>query len=1074
MFNRPRLPRAFSRSAVFLAFAALASSLTIAAAEMRRFDIAAGEAPRTLEEFSRQSELQISFSTDAVRGHRTNAVAGEYEAKDALETMLGGTGLTFEFVNARMVAVMLARQGARVIKTSTEMAPAELRLASADSSVRVRGEDAEFADDSESAGASPESKATQGDMAAAGSRGIPEVLIRGTRILNTDIRRTSDDVQPYVVFERDVIAKSEARNIDEFLRTRLTSASSQQSPAQTEGGNNSSSIDLRGLGSQQTLILVDGRRVAPQNGRGAVAQSDLNGIPLAAVERIEVLPSTASGIYGGGATGGVVNIVLRRDYAGVEATATYESSFEGGGTNRRIDVAAGFAVEDGRTSVMLSGSYSDATDLLVSDRDFFARGRARILANNPASLLASTTPPLGATTNIRSSTGAPLTLRPQFGGASLGSAITFVPEGYAGPASDNGAALVANAGRYNLSPALTTQIGAGAYQSLVNTPEVESLTMTVRREFTPWLDVFLDLSGSKNAASFASNFLSGIFTLPSSAPGNPFNQAITVTTPVFGADQFGTVENRNEKAVGGAILELPLNWRAGFDYTWNRARSTSTFADAQLGTAASTAVSTGVTSSGSAFNVFRDTNTFPVDFSSFLTTASSSPAIRSTFRSTALRLAGPVGWSLPAGMPTVSLLLEQRKESLGEFSFISRTFTQTAYSRWQSVDSAYAEILVPLVSPQNEIPIIYLFELQIAGRRDVYDITGANTVVATAATPTPPPPVRVERRWASNDPLVSLRYQPLPDLTIRGSYATGFLPPAIHQLVPGAPVQRSGAALQLRDPLRGNELLGTITQTSGGNAELRAEESTSRSIGIILAPRFVPGLRASVDWTQIEKRDNTTFFNLSQQNINNEAFVPGLITRGPPSGGFLVGPIVGFNSQFLNVARQDVEAMDISLDYRLESNSWGDFKFSGAATRNFHNFTQVTAALSRIERVRTSAVLPWQANASVEWRRREWTVLWSARYFDSYCLLTNCATGPLTVSQGSIDVPSQTYHDLSITYQFPDSTSLALLANTTVRLGFRNILNEKPPVDVSRIALYSTYGDPNLATYRLSVTKHFF
>jgi outer membrane cobalamin receptor len=90
----------------------------------------------------------------------------------------------------------------------------------------------------------------------------------------------------------------------------------------------SSSINLRGLGSLQTLILINGMRTANFANRGATFQPDVNGIPLAAIDRVEVLPGSASAIYGGTAVGGVVNVILKRSYTGDRVSSSYQNTFD--------------------------------------------------------------------------------------------------------------------------------------------------------------------------------------------------------------------------------------------------------------------------------------------------------------------------------------------------------------------------------------------------------------------------------------------------------------------------------------------------------------------------------------------------------------------------------------------------------------------------------------------------------------------------------------------------------------------------------------------------------------------------
>src|SRR5690606_21287995 len=111
------------------------------------------------------------------------------------------------------------------------------------------------------------------------------------------------------VFDRHTIERSLATSVSDFLKSNLTMSSgpSLLSQSPTEVAGSASRIRLRGLSAEQTLVLIDGRRTASYAVAGDTPQPDINGIPLAAIERIEVLPTSAAGIYGGGATGGVIN-----------------------------------------------------------------------------------------------------------------------------------------------------------------------------------------------------------------------------------------------------------------------------------------------------------------------------------------------------------------------------------------------------------------------------------------------------------------------------------------------------------------------------------------------------------------------------------------------------------------------------------------------------------------------------------------------------------------------------------------------------------------------------------------------
>jgi outer membrane receptor protein involved in Fe transport len=1020
------------------------------------FNIPAQPLDTALTDFAQATGLQLLVLSDIAHERSAPYVSGSLTPEKALQALLEGSGLRYEFVNARTVAISAADDVVRT-NASPVSSPEETAQNSGPTEQMLRLAQAE------------------GDGQFAGARGVeseranktavPEVLVEGSRILNMDIQRSRDDAQPYVVFDREAIEKAGSQTLQDFLQTRLSSNALAGAPAQTTAGENRSRINLRGLGPTQTLILVDGHRVASFNG-GALAQPDVNGIPLAAIERIEVLPTTASGAYGGSATGGVVNIILRRDYSGVETKLTYGDSFDGGGGSRRVDFSAGANLNDGRTNLLFTGSYSDANNLLAGDRDFLVKGRQRVLANNPDTYYADFAPPLGGTTNIVSIFGDPLTLRPEFGGGSVGSTITSVPVGYAGPGSDNGAGLISNAGVYNLDPANTAQGGAGLKQSLYTNPTVKSFGGSVQHQFGAGVRAFLDLSHAENSAKSLTNNTSALFFLDSGEAGNPFNEPIFVMTPSFGADGFARSDNSDTRAVGGFIVSLPHDWTTEMDYTWSKSHGESVGPATSLTDNANLAVSSG------ALNIFRDTNQFPVSFAPYLGFGTKTYPADSIMRDVSFRVAGLMPWGLPGGQPTATALLERRKDSLDDYrTQSSETSIDVAYARSQTVNSAYLETGLPFVSARNDITGLHSLNLTLSARWDDYSLQGANNVFYNPSTPPTAAPVHREDKFSSLDYTAALKYEPLRGLALRGSYGTGFLPPALNQLVPSAPVTLpAGIIFGARDPLRGNESLGLVTISGAGNPDLKPEQSKSASFGVVFEPRFAAGLRASIDWIRIQKHDNVTQFALNQRNINNEALLPGIITRGAPSGGYAVGPIVGFNSQFVNATRQTVEAYDVALDYRLEGVLGGTLSFGGVGTRTLTNEQELIPTLPGIQYAGSSGYAKWLANGTVTYELRNWTAAWSARYFDGYTINTN---GTFVPELGSSAIESQLYHDISVRYRTGRDAPLSALANAEFQLAVVNVFNKTPPFDGFN-PYYSGIGDPRLATYYLSVRKSLF
>ena len=411
-----RLLRTFLTGTV--ACVAVASA---AVAQTRTFNVPAGDLKAALDAFGAQSGIQLIFRPTDVRGVRSPGVSGTLPSDDALSRLLVGTGFRIERDPSGAIAIM--RRSA---------APGE----------------------GEAGGAAAD------DAGAEAGEITPEILVVGSRpTLNADIRRSEDDSQPYVVVGREEIERSGATDVEDLLRRTLTMQTRPATASQSDGSSagNSTNIALRGLDSRQTLILVDGRRLASRGDRGSQEQPDLGGIPLLAIERIEVLPTSASGIYGGGATGGVINIILRRDYSGIEVQLGYGNVLRGDAPDRRIDLAGGLSFNNRRTSITFSASVQDREPLLFNDTGLIERGRAEILANNPAFFFNAANPPLGATPNVRTVDGTNLRLKPGFGGATLTSPFTFVPVGYRGVLNDGVAALTANAGQYNLDLANTAQ-----------------------------------------------------------------------------------------------------------------------------------------------------------------------------------------------------------------------------------------------------------------------------------------------------------------------------------------------------------------------------------------------------------------------------------------------------------------------------------------------------------------------------------------------------------------------------------------------------------------------------------------
>jgi iron complex outermembrane recepter protein len=204
---------------------------------------------------------------------------------------------------------------------------------------------------------------------------LEEVVITGTSIKGLDL----ETALPVTVVSSAEIAKSGVSNMEQLVRRVSATATAGASRTSDTAGLASyglSSISLRGLGDNRTLVLVDGHRVAGLPNGGSTASVDINSIPLAAIERVEVLRDGASASYGSDAVAGVVNFILRKEFDGLQLSADVgKPTRSGGGHVSRYNlVVGGTGFADGKVSLMAGGDWELTTTLFAHERDFSSSG----------------------------------------------------------------------------------------------------------------------------------------------------------------------------------------------------------------------------------------------------------------------------------------------------------------------------------------------------------------------------------------------------------------------------------------------------------------------------------------------------------------------------------------------------------------------------------------------------------------------------------------------------------------------------------------------------------------------------
>lgn len=1140
---------------------------SLACAAPVKFDIPAQPAPSALQAFIRQSGFDVLYSFDQMEEVRANAVHGEYEPEEALKMLLSGSGFAATPQGGRKFLVAGAGDqhgsidgAVREAQSGRPVANARVAIVATDLAVitdrrgRFRFEGVASGEHVLliSAEGMQDTKVTDVILKKAhrlslGPIGIPvkqegplqlepylvsakkndgvveldpfEVQGRTQQPFfsgNMDVPRTINDAQPYFIFDADSMARSGAGNVEDFLKQRLAMNSVSLANGQNAGLDstgsatfgNTSTINLRGLGADKTLVLINGRRSAGLSTVVAsgtfVGQPDLNAIPISAIERIEVLPSSASGIYGGSAIGGVVNVILKRDYRGGEVSLNYGSPWNSDARQRAITASYGMALEGGRTHVMFNAHWADARPLLFQDRrEVFERALDQIRQNAPSFLFTGTNPFLGSLPNISPSSTLATTLTLKIGGP-IGSRNTFVPAGTSPTTTPAqlSAGLLANAGAWDFELPDTNQGPTGLRRPLGVSPETRSYGVAVRRQMTPNVEVFVELANNRNESVSVFNPQSFALTVPAAAQTNPFTTAVRIR-PATPADFAITAVSDATSVTAGAVARLPANWIAEADATFSENQFDSVFYNID-DTARNADLLSGV------LNPFVDTRLFPLAVEKYF-----APVVTrgsSTLKDFALRGTGPLP-ALPWGTPSLVVGLGHRLATTAD-NEVDRIYPITAassnltryFARDQATTSGYGELTVPLL-PREKYRWMHAIDLQLAGRSEHYTVD-SGTISATTfyrlANPstTYAGPTQNGQPFFSRDSYVSTNYtvglklQPVRDVILRVSRATAFLPPAPEQLVKNPEIDPNTTFIN--DPKNPN--VGTdfgsglrfyeVNTISGGNPALKPQSSESWNAGIVWEPQqaVLKGLRANLEYYSIRQSDAVGQLG-ANVIVAQEDLYPDRVTRDASN----LVTLVDISS--INLYRRETSGWDLSLSYN-RSTPLGDVTVhaSGSLIRELINqYSPGLPAYDAVDFPSEGGAASRKAVLGLRWDRKAWSLGWSARYFGAY-RQSGAAGGPNSVqfanggvylspayitAQGSDRIPSQIYHDAFISYEWtrPAGSGMvsSLLDGLSLQLVVTNVFAKLPPVDVFYASNYyfSPYGDLKERAFSLRLTKRF-
>jgi outer membrane receptor protein involved in Fe transport len=961
---------------------------------------------------------------------------------------------------------------------------------------------------------------------------------------NFDLPRGVDDIQPYFIWDSARIENSGAVDVQDFFQKMVPMNTGKQTGRNFGNGNgvnNYSNISLNGLSgnnlvtanTQNTLILMDGLPLPAYSQSTLTYQPNVNGISLMAIDHIEVLPSSASAIYGANASGGVINIVLKHDYTGLELDTSYANTFGTDAPVRNVSVTLGQAMEGGKTNLLLTLGYKTEKALRLQDRtQIVGPNEARYFSLYPGGQLAY----LGLTTTtgavpttaagvylntpvVRSASNKPLI---------SGTTATQlqIPAGYQGFQAGGIGPLQANIGAYDLShpndaDPLSIQ---GALAPLYQAPKDKSAEMLVRRQMTPWLEAFAEFSYNSvySVAEGGYNYVFGV-TVPATAPGNPFGQAVTVSSGNATPTVPVTYTNQVNRIISaGAKISLPDDWKGELDFSWGKA-SFYSWEDLTTGDSVSLAAA----AASGAVNLIKDLSLYPLPplFDDYVRQQSVS-----TTQSVQLKAAGPL-MKLWAGVPTLAVGLgsQGNGSSFGysamsyadRAAFAASTNPLASYSYYpgqrQTHGSGYAELQVPLAGKANGIAGVRSLELQAVGRYDSFTVfttePGSATInyLINGSITTSPNLLNGQRepfvrnpasKYNSSSGTVGFKYSPVDGLFFRWSFATGFVTPDFQQLLPpisagtqtipaapapypGVPTTSPWPYSQITDPVLGATY--NVPVISGGNPSLVPETSHGVDWGVVFEPVFAPGLRLSVDFTKITKFRDILAPGAAVLVANPGAF-PNRVQRLSPTG-----PIVLIDNTYINAPETCSSSYNLAVDYTLRTVSLGTWKVSGSANSWQHYAIQSVPGGPFVEQLANptvtasgsygigSGLAKFKGNLGLDWNRGRFMAGWFAHYVGPYNIGSIYGLGaPNQYGSGGIGgwIPGQIYHDVYVGY----STGRAgagdhwwnrALANSTIRLAVDNVFDQFAPYDGNGGApgFYSYYGDIRLATYILSFKK---
>jgi iron complex outermembrane receptor protein len=930
-----------------------------------------------------------------------------------------------------------------------------------------------------------------------GSQQLETVTVTGSRIRKADV----ETAQPIVVLDRAAIEHQGFNSVADILQNLTESGSPTISRAAALSSGEAVGgyyIDLRNLGANRTLVLLNGKRL----GATTDGLQDLSQVPMSSIERIEVLKDGASAIYGSDAISGVVNIITRKNYDGAEAAAYVGQFDEDDGAKQTYSMT--FGSHNDRGSITFSAEYSKEDPVLAADREFSAYPQGPYHPLTGWTLVSQWGVFFAPPGSCPGQGSGQCTLNP--GGDPFGGPSQYHRTGTGGGINDRSNAnqqmylqtgierkSLFVTGDYNITDNIkfstdilynkrsTDQQIAGypfqpAFALPWEGPNAQAIGLSADSYYNPWgEDVYFyrrgwevprttksDLSTYRISGTLEGNFNIGDRTFNWDVGAyvntndvlkiNHGDFSLTALTGALGPSFLDPATGR--VTCGTPDNPIPYGSAPGQCVPWNPI------------------LPYGQGGSGSL--------TSTPELQEFLFPYYHS---RGRTKSTdySANITGSV-FTLPAGDIGVAAGFEHRNET---GSYVPDAFAQSGLSTNLSsgptggkykVDEYYVEVDVPVL---KDVMLAKELSFNVAGRHSRYDTFGNTT-----------------------NGKFSLTWRPIDDLLFRANYAQGFRAPTIADLYGGvggtfafytdpcdvrnaaggdpavAARCASGFSGQRGVPAGYNQIgqggspcnsfpcQTGIQFLSGSNPTLQPETATSKTAGIVYSPSWISGLDLSLDWYRIHLKNAISGDSVTQ--MLDDCYVRGIAARCSSllftrdANGVVNYALIGSTNQ----GWQDTEGYDFGVNYRLPEFSFGRFAIHWNTTYVDHLDAKITNT-AKVPQVYTgkSSNFRTRSNASLDWSLGDFAATWTTRYYSSIkekCSFDSAAAGGPECNQpmhydpenGAARYPlnrtgANAFHDLQVRWNAP--------WNGTVSVGANNLFNHAGPVLYSQPNSNFTY-----------------